>query len=201
MEVTTLCRHGGQVVEQLVDKSTAGLIYPMLMRTNYTECSAVMHANLIRQSLCIGLLHAIRTDPIFPDGIPCLACRLLVGETSMLLRQNSAQQRHQREPVIVVLHTSIFDRLPQTTHFSPTRRLQQDFMEIKFKPGESVEDFSLHITALANEQRVLGNEITDKEVVKKMLHLVLEKLEQVAISLEILLDLDKLSIEEAVGHL
>jgi hypothetical protein len=56
-------------------------------------------------------------------------------------------------------------------------RLQQDFVEIKFKTGESVEDFSLHITALANEKRVLGNEITDKEVVKKMLHLVLEKLE------------------------
>jgi hypothetical protein len=80
-------------------------------------------------------------------------------------------------------------------------RLQQEFTEIKFKPGEGVADFSLCITALANELRVLGNGITDKEVVKKMLHSVPEKLEQVAISMETLLDLNSLSIEEAVGHL
>jgi hypothetical protein len=46
---------------------------------------------------------------------------------------------------------------------------------------------------------VLGDEITDKEVVKKMLHSLPEKLEQVAISMETLLDLNSLSIEEATG--
>jgi hypothetical protein len=40
-----------------------------------------------------------------------------------------------------------------------------------------------------------------KEVVKKMLHSVPEKLEQVSISIETLLDLNSLLIEEAVGHL
>jgi hypothetical protein len=40
-----------------------------------------------------------------------------------------------------------------------------------------VEDFSLRITALANELRVLDDEVTDKEVIKKMLHSVSEKLE------------------------
>jgi uncharacterized protein YfkK (UPF0435 family) len=64
-----------------------------------------------------------------------------------------------------------------------------------------VEDFSIHITAIANELRVLGDEVTDKEVVKKMLHSVPEKLEQVAISMETLLDLNSLSIEEVVSHL
>jgi hypothetical protein len=56
-------------------------------------------------------------------------------------------------------------------------RLRHDFAEIKFKPGESVEDFSIRITSIANKLRVLGDEITDKEVVKKMLHSVPEKLE------------------------
>jgi uncharacterized membrane protein YgcG len=80
-------------------------------------------------------------------------------------------------------------------------RLRQEFAEIKFKPGEGIEDFSLHITALAEELRVLGDDILDKVVVKTMLHSVLEKLEQVAISMETLLDLNSLSIEEAAGHL
>jgi hypothetical protein len=80
-------------------------------------------------------------------------------------------------------------------------RLCHDFADIKFKPGESIDDFSICITSIANELRVLGDEITDKEVVKKMLHSVPEKLEQVAISMEPLLDLNSLSIEEATGHL
>jgi hypothetical protein len=39
-------RDGGRVVERVVEKSTAGIIYPMLTRMNYTEWSAVMHVNL-----------------------------------------------------------------------------------------------------------------------------------------------------------
>jgi hypothetical protein len=54
---------------------------------------------------------------------------------------------------------------------------------------------------MANGLHVLGDDITDKEVVKKMLHSVPEKLEQVAISMETLLDLNTPSIEEAAGHL
>jgi hypothetical protein len=48
--------------------------------------------------------------------------------------------------------------------------------------------------------RVLNNEITNKEVVKKMFHFVLEKLEQVVISM-VTLHLSSLSIEEVAGHL
>jgi hypothetical protein len=80
-------------------------------------------------------------------------------------------------------------------------RLQQEFAKIMFKPGEGVEDFSLHISTLANELHILSDDITDEEVVKKMLHYVSEKLEQVAISMKTLLDLNTLSIEEATCHL
>jgi hypothetical protein len=80
-------------------------------------------------------------------------------------------------------------------------QLRQEFAKIWFKSGECVEDFSIRITSLANELRVLGDEITEEEVVKNMLHSVPEKLEQVAISMETLLDLNSLSIEEAMGHL
>jgi hypothetical protein len=47
---------------------------------------------------------------------------------------------------------------------------------------------------------VLGDEIIDKEVVKKMLHPVLKKLEHDAISMETLIDLNSISIKEATGH-
>jgi hypothetical protein len=69
------------------------------------------------------------------------------------------------------------------------------------KPGKSVEDFSLHLNTMVSQLRMLGDDITDKEVIQHMLHSVPKKLEQVAISMETLLDLDLLSIEEAMEHL
>jgi hypothetical protein len=50
-------------------------------------------------------------------------------------------------------------------------------------------------SSLANQVKSLGDEILDKKVVKKMLQSVPDHLEQVATSMETLLDLDSLSIE------
>jgi hypothetical protein len=44
-----------------------------------------------------------------------------------------------------------------------------EFDAIAFKPGECVEEFALHISSLANQLRSLGDNLSDKKVVKKML--------------------------------
>jgi hypothetical protein len=44
------------IVERVVEKSTVAIVYPMLMRTNYMEWSAVMHVNLE----AAGLWEAVR---------------------------------------------------------------------------------------------------------------------------------------------
>jgi hypothetical protein len=80
-------------------------------------------------------------------------------------------------------------------------RLRRVFGDITFKAGETVEDFTLRLNIVASQLCVLGDDISNKEFIKKMLHIVPQKLKQVAISMETLLDLDSLSIEEAVGHM
>jgi hypothetical protein len=78
--------------------------------------------------------------------------------------------------------------------------LRREFVDLSFKPEESVEDFSLDLNTVASQLQVLGDEMADKEVIKKMLHAIPDKLEQVAISMETLLNLDTLSIKEVIGH-
>jgi hypothetical protein len=80
-------------------------------------------------------------------------------------------------------------------------RLRWGFGELTFNTGETMEDFSIRLNTVVGDLRVLNDVVSDKEVIKCMLHVVLERLEQVAISMETLLDLDSQSIEEAVGHL
>jgi hypothetical protein len=59
----------------------------------------------------------------------------------------------------------------------------------------------LHFTVLANQLRALDDKVSDKGEINKLLHSVLDNLEQVAISIETLLDLNFMSMEEATGHL
>jgi hypothetical protein len=80
-------------------------------------------------------------------------------------------------------------------------KLRHDFGNLQFKASECVKDFVQRATTIANQLRVLGDKIIDKEVIKKILHSVPEHLEQVAISIETLLDLNSMLIEIATGHL
>jgi hypothetical protein len=81
------------------------------------------------------------------------------------------------------------------------KRLHREFSDIAFKTGESVEDFSLLLSGVVSELCVLGDNVPDKEVIKWLLHVVPDKLEHVVISMEALLDLNVLALEEVVGHL
>jgi len=49
------------------------------------------------------------------------------------------------------------------------QRLLQEFENIMFKDGETVDDFALRINALAADMRTSGEAIEDTRVVKKML--------------------------------
>jgi hypothetical protein len=80
-------------------------------------------------------------------------------------------------------------------------KLRWEFDNITFKSDECVEEFTMRISPLANQLRLLTDGILDKKVVNNMLQSVLDHLKQVAISIETLLYLDALSIEEAAGHL
>jgi hypothetical protein len=64
-----------------------------------------------------------------------------------------------------------------------------------------MEDFSLRISAIANQLRGLGDKIIDKDVIKKILYSIPDHLEQVVILIETLLGLNSMSAEEATDHL
>ena len=91
----------------------------------------------------------------------------------------------------------------QRVRESNIEQLQKELSEIHFKDGESVNDFSMRITGLANANSIttLGGSIRETEIVKKMLQVVPDHLEQVAISIETLLDVNDLTVEEVTGRL
>jgi hypothetical protein len=75
-------------------------------------------------------------------------------------------------------------------------------VNLAFKTGEDVDDFALRLNTLLRNMVQFGNDTYDEErAVEKLFRCILEKYKQIARSIESLLELSTMSIEEAIGRL
>ena len=82
-----------------------------------------------------------------------------------------------------------------------TQLLKQEYANLKLKDGEMVEDFSLRLQMLISKLKSQGVTIDEEEAVSKFLHSVPAKYIQIALSIETMLDLSTLTIEDVAGRL
>ena len=64
-----------------------------------------------------------------------------------------------------------------------------------------MEDFSLWLQSLVSQLAMHGVTIDDEEVVSKYLRVVLPKYTQITLSIETLIDMSTLTIEDVIGRL
>jgi hypothetical protein len=81
------------------------------------------------------------------------------------------------------------------------QRLRTEFESIRFKEGESVDDFTMRLGSLVAALGTLGDVIKEQQVVQKLLRVVPKHLSQVAMVIEVTQDLSKLTLEDAGGRL
>jgi hypothetical protein len=80
--------------------------------------------------------------------------------------------------------------------------LRKEWENLAFKPGEDVDDFALRLNTLLQKMVQFGDDTYDEErAVEKLFRYIPEKYKQIARSIESLLDLSTMTIEEAVGRL
>jgi hypothetical protein len=82
-----------------------------------------------------------------------------------------------------------------------TQCLLMDFENITLNDGETVDDFAMRIYRMSSDLRTMGEQVEESKVVKKMLQVLPKEYAQIAISIETLLDLKSLALEELVGRL
>jgi hypothetical protein len=81
------------------------------------------------------------------------------------------------------------------------QQLRTEFESIRFKEGEIVDNFTMRLGSLVAELGTLGEVIKEQQVVQKLLWVVLKHLSQVAVVIEVIQDLSKLTLEDAGGRL
>jgi hypothetical protein len=129
-------RGGERVIERVIEKlSSAGIVYPTLTRTNYTEWSLVMKVNL----QATGLWDVIESgDGDYRDDRTALAAILRAMPLEM--QAGLAVKPTSTEAWEVIRQVRVgADQVKEAN----AERLQREFGDITFKAGETVEDFSL----------------------------------------------------------
>jgi hypothetical protein len=81
------------------------------------------------------------------------------------------------------------------------QQLHREFDDLRFRSGESVEDFALRLQSLASQLATFGKPIDDEDVVAKLHRVVPPKYAQLALSIETMLDLSTLTLEGVTGRL
>jgi len=168
----------------------------MLTRTNYQEWVLLMRVNMQAQ----GIWHAVEPeeDEVIEYREDRLALAAILRAVPADMLGSLARKRTARSAWEAVKTVRVG---VQRVRDANAKQLLKEFNDIAFKAGESVDDFSLRIVGLANQVRILGWNLTDAEVMTKMLEVVPDHLSQVATAVETLLDVDTMSIEEVVGRL
>jgi hypothetical protein len=79
--------------------------------------------------------------------------------------------------------------------------VRRQYESISFNNGESLDDFALRLAKMVHELEILGDPEEPRKVAAKYLRVVLKRFAPVAISIESLLDISTMSIEEITGRL
>ncbi|KAL6649615.1 hypothetical protein ACP70R_013839 [Stipagrostis hirtigluma subsp. patula] len=181
------------VAAERVIANSGAVELPLLTKTNYHEWSLVMQVSLE----ALGLWHAVESDKVERREDRQALAAILRGVPSEM-KAGLAVKKTTKEAWAAVKSMRMGDNRVRDAN---AQTLLKQFENMAWRDGESVDAFSMRLMALVRELRELGEAIEDERAVKKMLRVVPAKFNQVAVSIEMLMDLSKVSMEELVGRL
>ncbi|WVZ57966.1 LOW QUALITY PROTEIN: hypothetical protein U9M48_008290 [Paspalum notatum var. saurae] len=164
--------------------------FPQLTRTNYTDWVVMMKVMLKARGLWSVIKHGTDDKQEDQMALEALLRGVPTEYQSTLGRKKTAK-----------LAWESLEKMRLGDDRVKKARLRREYEALKFRDGEKVEDFALRLQALVSELGALGKKMDDEEVVGKYLRAAPKRLEPVVVSMETLLDLSKLTIEDVTRRL
>jgi hypothetical protein len=186
--------HGHLGVQAVVRDIGPGGGWPTLIKTNYVEWDVVMR---VRLQVC-HMWEAVRYDDVdyYEDR---WALDALIVVFLLEMQFSLSQKWTAKEAWDAIAATRIgSNRVRKTT----LQALCKEWENLAFKLGEDVDDFALRLNTLLQKMVQFGDNTYDEErAIEKLFCCIPKKYKQIARSIESLLDLSTMTIEEAIGHL
>jgi hypothetical protein len=82
-----------------------------------------------------------------------------------------------------------------------TQKLRREYEMLAFNDGEGFKDFAMRLDGIVNQLATLGDPKSDDMVVLKYPRIARSRYKQLVLSIETLLDVSTLSVEEVTGRL
>ncbi|VAI57386.1 unnamed protein product [Triticum turgidum subsp. durum] len=168
--------------------------WPTLTKTNYVEWAEIMKIRLQVRRLW---------EAVQDSNVDHLEDRrtldALIAAVPPEMQFSLSNKRTAKEAWDAIAAARIgSDRARKST----LQALRKEWESLVFKPGEDVDDFALRLNTLLQKLVQFGDATYTKErAVEKPFRCIPEKYKQMARSIESLLDLSTMTIEEAIGRL
>jgi hypothetical protein len=179
------------VIQQVVRET--GDSWLMLNRTNYADCSLLMQVMLEVRKLWIAINDGMPKRETDHTSMECLLRSIPLEMLSTLAIKVTSKEAWETVKTMRLGVTQMRD--------SKAPVLKKQLEAIKFNDDEDIDDFGMCLSSLVSQFGVLGVKISEPDVIRKFLSVVLKKFSHMACSIETLVDLDTLSLEEHIGQL
>jgi len=173
-------------------RDVGGAQYPMLTRTNYAEWVVLMKVMLKARRLWAAVTVGAADEEDDQSAMEAILKSVPAEYVVTLGAKNSAKE------VWESLETMRLggDRVRK----AKAQQLRREYEAIAFRDGEAIEDFALQLSTLVSQLAQVGA-VIGEEAVAKYLRAVLPRFAPIALSIETLLDMSTLSIEDVTGQL
>lgn len=182
-----------RIIERVVRQTSSMVQLPPLTRTNYTEWALVMRVRLQAQ----GLWEVVERGAVidYRDDREALGIILQAVPPEMLRSLAVKDSAKEAWDALKTLRMGS-ERVREAR--AQTRR--SEFENLWFKDGKKMEEFAVRLTGIINDLEALGDGITEHKAVLNFLRCVPQRYRQLAHSIQSLLDLKNLMIEELTGR-
>ena len=185
---------GPQQVEVRVVEEYGGTnSWPMLTRTNYGEWAVQMKWKFCGRKWW----KAIEEDDRSEDAQVGIMEALMASTPAEYHEALGAKETAKEAWEMLESFRVGSDRAKR----AKIQQLRRELNDIRFKSGESVEEFALRLQSLASQLASYGKSVDDEDLVTKLLCVVPAKYSQLAMSIETMLDISTLSLEDVPGRL
>jgi hypothetical protein len=183
------------VVERVVEKvaSVGPANYPLLTKANYNDWVLLMKIKLEARLLWAAV------DPGDVDfQVDRMALDAICSAVPPELISTLATKPSTREAWESIKTMRIgVDRVRKAS----AQKLRRDYEQLTLRDGETVEDFVMRLTGMTYQLATLGDPEPDDKIVAKYLRVARPRYRQLIVSIETLLDIESLSVEEVTARL
>jgi hypothetical protein len=186
---------GEVIVERVVEKQVvvAAGNFPILTKTSYYDWAALMRMMLQARGLWSAVSEGTSDYTEDRMALEVISKAVPVEMMGSMASKPTAKVAWEA----IILRNVGVDRVRK----AKANSLKHEFDLLTFNDGESVDDFGARISRITNQLAVLGCEYKEEEIVRRFLLALPPKFEQIAASIETLLDMESMLVDELIGRL